>query len=300
MSLHQEPVVLTIATHRNSYVQEYEDRLKDLGYSYKLLGMGQEWKGFEMKMELSCSELELLGDKIVIMCDSYDLLFLQSPKKIMEKYHELAEGKLLIGLENITDEFCNFSTICLPELLQKCKIKNPYFPNFKYPNAGFLMGPASILLDLYQFMKKNKFKDDQYNLFMWCMENCEKCFFDYHFDIIFTYFTETLINNKIKVQLTTNNNQKELIVSNNRNFVKPAVIHMPGHYLDLGVRSERIRNFYFPERQRIQKTEYFKEFYGKLCKPEFNYFGYWWWILFILFVLIIVLLVIRSKNNQSK
>ena len=47
-----DPVVLTVATDRNQYVDEFCQSLENNGYEYKLLGLGEEWRGFTMKMEL--------------------------------------------------------------------------------------------------------------------------------------------------------------------------------------------------------------------------------------------------------
>lgn len=277
-------VVLTIATDKNKYVTEFEQSLKLLGYQYKLLGLGQKWGGFTMKMDLFSDELNKRGTDIVIVCDSYDLLFIQTPDKILNKYHKLANGKVVIGLENITKEFCNFSTICDSKIISTCKIHNPYFPDFIYPNSGFIMGPADTVLSIFQFMNTNNYKDDQLGLFKWIVNNCNQCYFDVHLDFVFNYFASNLITQNANVTLLDN----KITIRKNNKVTTPATIHMPAHYLDLGYRSERIRDFFFPGRNKVKKIEYFKEFYGKICNPEFNYFGYWWWVLLIVLILIIV------------
>lgn len=281
-------IVLTIATDKNKYVQEFENSLKRLGYSYKLLGLGTKWEGFVTKMKLFTEELSKLPEnEIVIICDSYDILFIQSPEYILNKYNQKARGKVVIGLENITPEFCNFSTICDKNIIKQCNINNPYFLNFNYPNSGFLMGPVSILKDIYKFMIVNKHKDDQFGLFKWIENNCNKCYFDYGIDFVFNYFIKTLSNKQLGVKLL-NHQKKEILVSNSKYQSKPSCIHMPAHYLDFGFRSERIRNFLFPHRTRIKKIEYMNEMYFKTCKPEFAYFGYWWPFFIVLLFIIII------------
>lgn len=287
-------IIATVATNINNYVQEYIDQLKKLGYNYAILGKGQPWEGFITKMNLYLEFLKNVPhDEIVIICDSYDLLFLQTPQKIMEKYKRLAQNRVVIGLENITNYFCKFSTICDPQIVQKCKINNPYYPDYIYPNSGFIMGRATDLLEIFNFMVQSEFKDDQYGLFQWILGNCHKCYFDVHLDFIFNYIPSSLsYYNHHHIQVTTKD--KQVYVKYKNNISQPGAIHMWGHYLDLGKRSEYIRNALFPKRIKRTKIEYFKEFYGKICKAEFNYFGYWWWILLILFIIFLFVFIPRN------
>lgn len=284
-------IVLSIATDRNKYVIEFEKSLRRLGYRYELLGVGEKWEGFTTKMKLGMKKLlSLPPEEIVIMCDSYDIIFVQSPDTIMERYSTLAEGKVVIGLENITAGFCNFSPICDSSVIKTCKIHNTAYPNFKYINSGFMMGPAKYIYDVYKFMMENKMKDDQLGLFHWVERNCNKCYFDYHLDFVFNYFVNSFINNSVRVDL----DPKTKTVWVNRRST-PSCVHIPAHYLDMGHRSEKIRNFMFPDRTPVKKIEYVTEFYGKTCKPEFGYLGYWWFILLILIVLLITMSIYAYK-----
>ncbi len=295
-----DPVVLTVATDRNQYVDEFCQSLENNGYIYKLLGLGEEWTGFEMKMKLYKQALSNLGDRIVIVCDSYDILFIQNRKTILDKYHALANDKIVIGLENIKESFCNFSTICISDIVKKCNIINKKFPGFLFPNSGFLMGPASKIQDIFQYMREHKLKDDQYGLFKWVLDgNCSKCYFDTDLNFIFNYLSHTLpINSNEDVLI--NNNNKEIIIKNRNNLyeTKPAAIHIPAHYIDFGIRSESIRNYIYPNRTKQAKTKYMTEFYMKTCKPEFlGRIGYWGFPVLFLFILIVVLIVMACVNK---
>lgn len=274
--------VLTLATDRNKYVDEFEMSLIRLGYNYKLLGMGQKWEGFHTKMGFIKNELiHLNPNQLVIICDSYDLVFLQPPNVISNLYHKLAKNKVVIGLESIKDIFCKFIDICIPETIEECKINNPYYPDFKYINAGFIMGKVKDILEIYTFMINNKFKDDQKALFTWVKQNCNKCYFDYHLDFVFNYMPEMFIEKKIKVEYLKNK-----IKVNKDSY--PCAVHTPGQYLDLGLRTENLRNFLFPKRKNVSKIEYFKQCYKKSCTPEAHYVGYWWWLFFFVIIFIII------------
>lgn len=293
-----DPVVLTIATERNEYVKEFEQSLENNGYEYKLLGLGQKWRGFEMKMELYKQELSNLGNRIVIVCDSYDIVFLENRKTILDKYHALANDKVVIGLENLKDSFCDFSTICIPEIIKKCNIINHNFLGFKYINSGFIMGRADQLMGIFQFMIDHKLKDDQYGLFKWILnDNCDKCYFDTDLNFVFNYFPDTFpIKYDEDIKLIDNG---KVLVKNRTTGTeaKPSAVHIPAQYIDFGIRSEEIRNHLFPSRDKRSRAVYAKEFYSKLCKKEFNMFGYWWPILFLFVVLMIVMVVNACVNK---
>ena len=278
-------LVLSVATDRTKYVKEFEYSLQKLGYDYKLLGLGKKWEGFETKMKYYLKELERLDpNELVIVCDSYDILFVQGPQIIESRYRQLANNKVVVGMENIKDELCNFIGICIPEVVKKCKIKNKYYPDFKYINSGFIMGSVRDLQEIFDFMIQNGFKDDQKALFNWIMKNCSRCFFDYHLDFVFNYMPKHFEKSKVKVELLNN-----LIKVNNST---PCVVHTPAQYLDLGYRTEMIRNFIVNGRSPVGKMEYFKQSYEKSCSPEAYYIGYWW----IFVVLIIIILILIFKN----
>jgi hypothetical protein len=281
-------IVLSIATDpNNKYVSEFVQTLVELGYDYHLLGTNKKWEGFTTKMKYFIQALKDLPlNQLVIVCDSYDVLFIEPPDVIIEKYNEKAKDKIVVGLENITRFFCGFSTICDPEILTKCNIKNKMFPAFVFPNAGFLMGPAGDLLKIYQFMSDHHYKDDQYSLFQYIMQNCSKMYFDYNLDFVFNYCTPTSFFIKTPPKVTLSKSKRSLIVNGK---ATPACVHIPGHYLDFGKRSERIRNYLLPKRKGNPAGTYAVEFYGKICKPEFSYFGYWWWILVFIFIIVLII-----------
>lgn len=287
-------IVLSIATDPdNKYVSEFVQTLVERNYKYELLGTHKKWEGFTTKMKYFIDALKKLPPtQLVILCDSYDVLFVDTPKQMITKYNELANNKIVVGLENITKFFCGFSTICDPKIIEKCKIKNTSFPAFVYPNAGFLMGHAEDLLKIYQFMSEQEYKDDQYSLFQYILRNCDKFYFDYKLNFVFNYFTPTsfFIKTPPDVKLETHHGKRTILVNK---IAKPGSVHIPGHYLDFGIRSERLRDFLLPQRTKQASGVYIKEFYGKLCKPEFSYFGYWWWILLLFLLLTIVLSTLK-------
>lgn len=277
-------IVLTVATPKNQFVEEFEYQLQKLGYKYKVLGEGVKWKGFETKIELYDEVLSNMNpEKIVIICDSYDLLFLEGPGVIMEKYDKIAKGKVLIGLENISDLICRLSSICIPRMIEKCKIENKYYSHFKYINSGFIMGKAKDLKEIFNFMKENKHKDDQLGLISWVSENCDRVVFDYHLDIIANLLPYKIFNVNDDIFFEIEDGKIKV----GESF--PSVIHFPGQSMDFGYRSENLRNMLIPGRSSKPRLEYFKEEYKNMCtKDSYHYMGIWGPIILILILMIII------------
>lgn len=280
-----DPIVITVATSTNQYVDEFEYQVKKLGYHYFILGRGMEWKGWTMRSNLYIMKLRELSDHIVIICDCYDLLFIQKADTLLDKYNQLATGKIVIGLENMRDMFCEMSPICYDYTVKKCKIDNKFLPTYNYPNAGFIMGSANEVVKIYEFMINSNIKDDQLSLYKWIYENCDKCYFDYRADFVFNYFIKLpfLVDKHPNIEFL--NETKEILIGG---VSKPGVVHIPAQHFDLGHRSEHIRNFIISGRNQKKVIEYFKESYNKSCSEDFCYAGYWWWIILILLIIIII------------
>lgn len=287
-------IIISLATEKTKEFKEFEQTLQKNNYKYKIIGLNQPWEGFITKMNLYVKELKELKQRnpneLVIVCDSYDLLFIRKPDYLEKLYYEKANGKVIIGLENQTDFLCSIiSPVCDKDIIKKCNIKNPHYPDIKYINSGFIMGPVKLVLDIFSFIKINDIRDDQEGLYKWVSENCDKCYYDYHVDFILNYMPPCLISKPIKTSF-----EGHLIKVRKNSY--PCAIHMPGQYLDLGYRSEKYRNFLIPSRKNIKKIEYFKQIYGKFCSPEFSYLGYWWWVV-VIFIILIIIVLIRYFNK---
>lgn len=280
-------LVISLATSKTKDFLEFLHTLKKFKYEYKIVGMNQKWKGLKMKIDYYLRELkELPLNKLVLICDSYDILFLQGPKALEDKYRTKANGKVVIGLENQTDTLCSFIPICDADVIKKCNIKNPYHSDFKYINSGFILGPVHILLDIFKHMKQNidNIYDDQQGLYLWVSDHCDQCYFDYNIDFVFNHMPITLISKQVNTKLENGTGKIKV-----RDRSYPIVVHMPGQYLDVGYRSEKYRNFVFNhKRVPTKKTEYLSQGYKKACAPECFYIGYWWFIVLIILILICV------------
>lgn len=286
----KEPLVLSLATERNQYVNEFEKSLRRLGYEYEILGLNHKWEGFKTKMKFYFDKLsQLKDDDIVIVCDSYDIVFLEKPGLCMKRYNELTKGRknqVIIGLEDLIDIHCYFSKTCDYNFLNECKKRNSIFPGYDYINSGFIMGPVYLVKDIFRFQLKNNETDDQVGLMKWVKNrNCKNCIFDYKLEFVLNYLPNFVKKNKDKIELK----DKSIFVTNRKSNIttNPIALHFPNQKGDFGERTEYLRNRLFPERNKVPKIEYFKACYNSACSQDNVYIGIWLPVILILFLIFI-------------
>ena len=176
-------IVLTFANKRNQFLDEWEQSVKQLNIPYKILGIGTIWKGFKTKIIGYYEELKNINpEKIVILCDSYDLLFLEPLETILEKYNKITpEHKILIGCEPLCGKDTCKQITCINDNINDPSI----ITKRSFLNSGFVMGPASSLLEALNIVKE--YDDDQIGYAAYINENCDKFVFDYSSSIILNY-----------------------------------------------------------------------------------------------------------------
>ena len=54
-STNQAVVLVTVGTHRNGWLDQWEESARAFGWEYRILGMGMTWRGFRTKVELVCN-----------------------------------------------------------------------------------------------------------------------------------------------------------------------------------------------------------------------------------------------------
>lgn len=284
-----EPLVVSVATKRNQFVKDFEYTVKKGGYDYMLLGLGKKWEGVVTKIHVYYDFCQKFKDQstVAIICDSYDLLFIQDRKFLLKKYYELATNKVLLGVEN-----CCGLPSCDPAFHNQCNLKNPYISKYKYINAGFIMGPIFLLHQIFKYQKNNGVQDDQIGLNKWASKNCDKIVLDYNLEIICNVLPqrkycpfrfEKCLTYSLPVQIKNN-----IIYVGNK---KAAVVHIVSLDNDLGKRSEYIRNFLIPNRNQPKNRKfYFTLMYNKICTTRFYYVGYWGPVLVVSLLILLIFL----------
>ena len=101
-------LLITVATHNNRYLEEWESRARQLGYKYRVLGMGQTWEGFQTYQRELMNFLDnanIDDDEIIVNVDAYDVIMVSPPDILEQTYQDYADGRIVLGGE----EMCAFN-----------------------------------------------------------------------------------------------------------------------------------------------------------------------------------------------
>ena len=129
---------VTVATDCIQALENWEYSVKENGHDYKILGIGQKWKGWAWRsMLLSNYFSELKPDTLICITD-VDALILETPDKFIELYDKIG-SELIIGVEHISDESENY-------ILESIGLKKPpssagVVPGY-YINGGGILGKS--------------------------------------------------------------------------------------------------------------------------------------------------------------
>ena len=130
---------------------------KKYNYDYKIIGLGEKWEGFQMKITLVRDYLEKMksnwDNPIIIYCDCYDSLFLRE----FEHHYLLKEGKIIISSEpwgGASSDLSNYRAYHNQE-------NYPTGSNeYCFLNAGFQIGYLNDMIPhydkLYESLQKQK------------------------------------------------------------------------------------------------------------------------------------------------
>lgn len=151
--------LVTVATRSEGYFPWFVESCKRHGMPLHVLGWGQKWQGFNMKLALMLEFLRSQEpDEIVCYTDAYDVLVLQGPEQLLEAYHKLScrVGKpIIVGSDNAL--YPAWTRIYQSTFFGKCEGQSL--------NAGTWIGPAGVLRDALERMeasfKANPGGDDQ-------------------------------------------------------------------------------------------------------------------------------------------
>lgn len=127
------------------------ESLRRFNYTPIVLGMGEPWKGLmtpprKMRDWLRANNT----DEIIIMCDSWDLVFATNPDYIEQEFKRITSARLLWNAEKNQWPATEFN---FPE------VGTPY----RYLNSGFVVGYANSLLQVIEEMEIDSIPDDHTN-----------------------------------------------------------------------------------------------------------------------------------------
>ena len=149
--------VIGVATSKTDGLKRFEDSCKFHGLKYELIGMDQEWKGGDMrlgggggmKINLLKSHINIRCDEeIILVTDTYDVVFCNNPVNILKKFNE-HETEILFSAE----------TECWPDNQLKTKYPSSN-SKYKYLNSGGFIGKVKHVKKMLLKNLKDE-EDDQ-------------------------------------------------------------------------------------------------------------------------------------------
>lgn len=177
--------------------------LKQYGYDYNIVGIGEEYTGFRWKIKtyLNCLKLhqEKYGednDHIIILMDGYDAFACKDPTNLYETFLEYTKGKfkILCGLDVETAGV----TIC-KNINSWRKYHNEYEIKYNHNsiNSGFIMGYPQDLLIYHQWAYDNEYEDDQISLGDYMLSHPDISCFDLYSKIVYNQIIIELPNKEV-------------------------------------------------------------------------------------------------------
>lgn len=157
--------MLTIVLVATEWTETFENLRRSLhifGYSYVVLGWGKKWQGWKWRSKLYLDFIEQQNPKnIFVFMDAYDTLATKHPHQVLAAYHAYKKP-LVIGAE----WYCGNPKNCgnVQRWWSRQATKQP---RKKHLNAGFVMGNASMLKNVYAWMASSTLEDDQLALSHW-------------------------------------------------------------------------------------------------------------------------------------
>lgn len=137
--------IFTIATKENHHLDRLIRSAKAHNVNLNIFGMGETYKGHGKKRILMHRYLSQYDPNDVFMyVDAYDVIFLAGEDEMYQKYKQYYNNQLVFGAEQ------NLGMYRIDDIYYflKYPIKNK---QFKYLNAGTVMGPIKKGLELFEF-----------------------------------------------------------------------------------------------------------------------------------------------------
>ena len=159
-------ILLTIATDRNNWLDDWENTAKKWNYNYKILGLGEKWNGFETKINLIIDfSSKCDPNKLICIVDSYDLIIAGPQKELVDKFNKYNK-KIVVGTEDVCGPNCFRTDI---------PVTNNKRPNI---NGGFIIGKAKDINYLYKNVLQLCSYDDQVGIAKYAKANSDDFYLD--------------------------------------------------------------------------------------------------------------------------
>lgn len=264
-------VLCTVATSRNTWLDQWEASARKFGWNYHILGMGHTWEGFQTKVRLVrnfCAEQD--GDVLVCVTDSYDLIMSGPPAELVQKYRNLPQEKsIVVGAEGRVGPNS-------PKIHHMDAFPDEDKRNL---NMGFIVGRARELSEVYAFALERCPHDDQIGVGAMINMPDEHRF---HLDSAQSFVLNLNFPEEVKDVKLISGSRVRWQKSN----VTPLAVHLPFMHLDLAYRSNYVRSHVLDEFTPTPKLESAQLLIKHMCREAWHNPAYRWlqrgtWVLFI-------------------
>lgn len=185
----------------NENSQFFKETLTKYCWKYLFMGEGTEWNGFINKITNYRDMSNYLPkNKIIILSDSRDAICCRGPKTFMNKIKNIIdENKIIISTELFLLGHLDWNE---DEIAEKIKndpnyfwqgipindywSKNNIITDKKYVNSGLIVGKCERIFNLFNWVKNNKYYDDQLGVSRYIKLFNDDVYLDYKFEIIHT------------------------------------------------------------------------------------------------------------------
>jgi hypothetical protein len=148
--------VVTVCSHRPTQdyycYDQFLASLKRYNVEPIILGWEQPWTGLMNKPRRLLNKLRSVEwEKPIIVCDAWDVVFADSPERVVEKFKEIRNGARIMW--NAERNLFPDATLQFPETKT----------SFRYLNSGFSVGYVSDYVKLLESMALENIPDDYVN-----------------------------------------------------------------------------------------------------------------------------------------
>ncbi|UJR36254.1 hypothetical protein I4U23_028985 [Adineta vaga] len=152
-------LVVSVATNETDGYQRFVRSLNIYGYKYEIYGLGQVWKGGDMKNGAGGGhKINILREnlvrykndktKIILFSDSYDVIFTQPPEFLLDKFRSFDSARIIFGAEDY----------CWPDKNLQYDYPLVESNEKRFLNSGGFIGYAS---DIYEMITSKETIDDK-------------------------------------------------------------------------------------------------------------------------------------------
>jgi len=180
--------VFTVATKYMLGLHNWQESLKTQGFSYRVLGFGDAWKGWRYRMKTYRDAMLKWSDShgptsLVILSDAYDVLFIRKADDgLLQTYYKF-NRPIVVSVEKGCGVNCGLITEWWNDNEDQ---KQHIVGNNKFMCAGLIMGECKALATALTWALNKGYTDDQIGLSSYVQVFPELVWADYKSEIFKT------------------------------------------------------------------------------------------------------------------